>query len=80
MGGATVERPVDGLYCFRGLPFQFKGAQITTDYDDSSNQYGPQFGSQLTSTCSRVADAYVNMVINNGTASANGGFFIVFYD
>ena len=53
---------------------------MTTDFDDSTNQYGPQFGSGLTSTCTPAADAYVSMVVADGTATADGGFFIVFYN
>jgi hypothetical protein len=80
MGSATVTRPSAGLYCFYGLPFEFKGAQVTTDFDDSMNMYGPQFGSTLSSTCSPPADAYVAMVTTDGTATTNGAFFIVFYN
>jgi hypothetical protein len=80
MGNATVGNPSGGLYCFRNLPFAFKGAQITTDFDDSSNEFGPRFGSKSSSVCNPAADAYVAMVTNNGNASINGGFFIAFYD
>ncbi|MDX6583992.1 MAG: hypothetical protein QOI10_3176 [Solirubrobacterales bacterium] len=80
MGPAIVTNPSAGLYCFRGLPFEFKGAQVTTDFDDSSNEFGPQFGSTIGATCTPTAQAYVSMVTNNGAASINGGFFIVFYD
>jgi hypothetical protein len=80
MGAATVTTPSAGFYCLRDLPFEFKGAQVTTDFDDSTNMYGPQFGSTIGATCSPAADAYVSMVTNNGNATTPGGFFIVFYN
>jgi hypothetical protein len=80
MGAATVTTPSAGFYCLRDLPFEFKGAQVTTDFDDSTNMYGPQFGSTIGASCSPAADAYVSMVTNNGNATTPGGFFIVFYN
>ena len=77
---ATVTRPSMGLYCFYQLGFAFKGAQVTTDYDDSSNEIGPQFGSTASGTCTPAANAYVSLPTANGSAQANAGFFIVFYN
>jgi hypothetical protein len=77
---ATVTRPTMGLYCFYQLGFAFKGAQVTTDYDDSSNEIGPQFGSTASGTCTPAANAYVSLPTSNGSAQANAGFFIVFYN
>ena len=53
---------------------------MTTDYDDSMNEIGPQFGSTDSSACTPAADAYVLLLITDGTAEANAGFFIVFYN
>lgn len=69
-----------GIYCFRGLGFAFKGATITTDYDDSTNEFDPQFGVANPGPCSSAAQAYVAMVTNNGAATINGGFYISFYN
>ncbi len=80
MANATVSRPSTGMYCFYQLGFAFKGAQVTTDYDDSMNEIGPQFGSTDSSACTPAADAYVLLLITDGTAEANAGFFIVFYN
>jgi hypothetical protein len=80
MANATVSRPSMGLYCFYQLGFAFKGAQVTTDYDDSSNEIGPQFGSTASGTCTPAANAYVSLPTSNGSAQANAGFFIVFYN
>ena len=79
-GNATVTRPTMGTYCFYQLGFAFKGAQVTIDFDDSSNEIGPQFGSTATGTCTPAANAYVSLPTANGTAQANAGFFIVFYN
>ncbi len=73
----TEDGSVAGLYCFRNLGFSFKGAQVTTDYDDSAGTFGPQFGDQQPSVCTPNAQAYVLMP--NGTATDDAGFFIVFY-
>jgi hypothetical protein len=69
-----------GIYCFRNLGFAFKGADITTDYDDSTNEFDPQFGVANPGPCSPAAQAYVAMITNDGAASTNGGFYIAFYN
>jgi hypothetical protein len=77
---ANVTAQGSGTYCFRGLGFAFKGADITTDYDDSTNEFDPQFGVANPGPCASAAQAYVVMVTNNGAASVNGGFYISFHN
>jgi hypothetical protein len=77
---ANVTAQGSGIYCFRNLGFAFKGADITTDYDDSSNEFDPQFGVANPGPCASPAQAYVAMVTNNGAAAINGGFYIAFYN
>jgi hypothetical protein len=80
MAGATVIRQSLGLYCFYDLPFAFKGAQTTVDYDDSMNMLDLQFGTTGAAVCNNNDDAYVSAIITGGPGAADAGFFIVFYN
>jgi hypothetical protein len=79
MANATVTNPQQGFYCLRGLSFAFRGAQVTTDFDDATGQIAPQFGSTVPSTCSPQANAYV-ATVGSDDLGHNAGFFIVFYN
>jgi hypothetical protein len=79
MGSADVDNPAAGIYCIYDLPFEFKGAQVTTDFDDSTAQIATQFGSVNPATCTPAADAYVSTVASNDLG-ADAGFYIVFYN
>ena len=50
--------PVDSTICFRGLPFQPRGGQVTTDYDDASTQT-LIFGLGAQSGCAAGTQAFV---------------------
>jgi len=79
MASATVTNPQAGVYCLRGLGFAFKGAQVTTDFDDSTGEIAAQFGSTAPSTCNPQADAYV-ATVGSDDLGHNAGFYIVFYN
>jgi hypothetical protein len=72
---ANVTHPFDGTYCFKGLGFTPKGAQVTIDENDSSNEFA-QFGLGVGSSgCATGTQAFV--LTNNPQEDA--GFFVMFY-
>ncbi len=72
---ANVTHPFDGTYCFKGLGFTPKGAQVTIDAKDSGNEFA-QFGLGVGSSgCATGTQAFV--LTNNPQVDA--GFFVMFY-
>jgi hypothetical protein len=83
----TVES--GSAYCFRGLPFQFKTAQATIDFESSANQTPDIGASALASVAlgdpfDDCAAGGVQLVVATSDAHANdyarSGFFIVFWN
>ena len=86
-GNVTVEST--SAYCFRGLPFQFKTAQATIDFESAANQ-SAELGSSahasvaLGNPFGDCAGNGVQLeVVTSNAHSADyekSGFFVVFWD
>ena len=77
---SNVTLESDSAYCFRNLPFKFKGAQVTLDYRDIGefeglaqfvlgNPYGDCEGAQV----------QAEVATSDGVDWRPIGFFVVFY-
>ena len=66
-----------GIYCFKGLPFKFRGLQATVDYANSATAFPhTQVARNPGSDCPG-GDALV--AISDNTNYEPSGFFVVFY-
>ena len=86
-GNVTVEST--SAYCFRALPFQFKTAQATIDFESSANQQ-PDIGSSAVASVALgnpfgdCAGSGVQLEVVTARADtpdyAKSGFFVVFWN
>jgi hypothetical protein len=78
---ANVKQENIAAYCFRHLPFQFKGAQVTIDYgkigDGRSEQAEFAIGNPYDDCAGSKVEAEV--ATSNGADFAKEAFFIQFY-
>ena len=74
--GANV-RPQTGWYCFKRLPFEFKGIQATMDWQDS-NSFDTVSAMKGDDVCDGHADAEVHPY-NTHASLESGAFYVVFY-
>jgi hypothetical protein len=81
--GSNVALENDSAYCFRNLPFKFKGAQVTIDY--GADEEGGGIGSEASFA---KGDPYGDCnpgAVDAEVATSDGGsyetrpFYIVFY-
>jgi hypothetical protein len=67
-----------GIYCFRGLPFKFRGLQATVNYASSSTiSPHTQVARKYSGGDCPGADALV--AISGNSDYQSSGFFVVFY-
>ena len=80
---SNVSSPSAGSYCFNGLGFAFKGANVTTDYSTSTDYDIAQVDTNPSDTASTgdcTGDQLeVDIGDTTGTA-ADSGFYIAFYN
>jgi hypothetical protein len=77
---ANVTKPAGmGIYCFHGLSFPFKGAQVTTDFDQSTDFVVAQLSFNLANCpAGNQLDVETGLPGGGGT-SDDTGFYIMFY-
>jgi hypothetical protein len=77
IGDANVTRTSTGTYCFTGLGFAFRGAQVTVDFSAAGVDEHAQFANSGAG-CAAGSQASVHTAISTGVNDA--GFFIMFYN
>ena len=89
VGDANVTVESTSAYCFRGLPFQFKTAQATIDFESAANQ-SPDIGASAVASVALgnpfgdCAGGGVQLEVVTAQAEsaayAKSGFFVVFWN
>lgn len=86
VGDGNVTRGGSGRYCFRGLGFSFRTAQVTVDYGDAATGGNPSLVAQVAKG-NPQGDCDSGNQLEVATADASGGggaapagFFVWFFD
>jgi hypothetical protein len=78
---SNISSPSTGTYCFSGLGFAFKVANVTTDFNTSTNYTTAQVGLPQSGFCPASTQAEVDTATQDGLGGVpdDSGFFIAFY-
>jgi hypothetical protein len=76
----NVTREGTADYCFSGLGFAFKGAQVTVDFSAAATDEHAQFSNFNAAGCAAAGTQATVSTFNNTGAADAAGFFIMFYN